>query len=65
VINAKLEDAIAVGPHVVNVSKASGNERSGDERKQGSGANAASLGFSAFEFLGVECHRYSFLDDAN
>jgi hypothetical protein len=33
VINAKLEDAIAVGPHVVNVSKAGSNERSGGERK--------------------------------
>jgi len=29
VINAKLEDATAIGPHVVNVSKAGSNERSG------------------------------------
>jgi hypothetical protein len=50
VINAKLEDAIAVGPRVVNVSKAGSNERSGRERKQGNGANTASLGFPAFEF---------------
>jgi hypothetical protein len=50
---------------VVNVSKAGSNERSGRERKQRNGANTASLGFPAFEFPEIECHRYSFLDDAN
>jgi hypothetical protein len=50
VINAKLEDPIAVSPHAVDVSKARNTERSGDERKQGNGANTASLGFPAFDF---------------
>jgi hypothetical protein len=60
VIKAKLEDAIAVGPHVVHVSEARSHERSGGERKQGNGAKTGSP-----EFPAVECHRYSFLDDAN
>jgi hypothetical protein len=59
VINAKLEDVIAVGPHVVNVSQARSNERSGGVRKQGSGANKPSLGFPVFEIPEDECHRYS------
>jgi hypothetical protein len=52
VINAKLEDAIAAGLHVIQVSKAGSNERSGRESKQGNGANPPSL-----EFPAVECHR--------
>src|SRR5580658_10301976 len=59
VINAKLEDAIAVGPHVVHVSQARSHERSGGERKQGNGAKTSSPEFPAYEF-----HRCSFLDDA-
>jgi hypothetical protein len=49
---------------VVNVSKAGSKERSGGESKQGNGANTASLGFHGFEFPEVECHRYSFLENA-
>jgi hypothetical protein len=30
-INAKLEDAIAIGPHLVQVGQAGGNERSSGE----------------------------------
>jgi cytochrome c len=59
VIDPKLEDAIAVGPHLLNMSKAGSNECAGCERKQGHGAKAPSLGTPAFEFPPVECHRYT------
>jgi hypothetical protein len=49
---------------VVHVSEARSHERSGGKREQSNGAKAASLGFPAFEFPAVECHRYSFLNDA-
>jgi hypothetical protein len=55
-INAKLEDAIAIGPHLVNVRQAGGDKRSSGKGNQGDGANRPSLRFPSFEFPAVECH---------
>jgi hypothetical protein len=56
VINAKLKNAIAVGPRLVNVRQTGSNQRSSDKGKQSHGANPSSLRFPAFDFPAVECH---------
>src|SRR5947209_19456880 len=54
-INAKLEDAIVVGPHLVHVSQTGDNKRSRGKRKHGDGANSPSVRLPALEFPAVEC----------
>src|SRR5579864_5893910 len=49
-INAKLEDAIAVGPHLAYVRQASSKKRSNGEGNQGDAANSPS-----FRFPDVAC----------
>jgi hypothetical protein len=53
-INAKLEDAIAVGPYLLNVSQAGSNERPGNKGKLSHRPNPPSLRSPAFDFPAVE-----------
>jgi hypothetical protein len=58
-IDAKLKDAIAIGPHLTHVSQAGGNERSSRKGEQGDAANNPSFD--------VPCSRYHLapLESAN
>jgi hypothetical protein len=49
VINAKLEDAIAIGPHLAEVRQASSKERSNGKGNQGDAANSPPLESPAVE----------------
>jgi hypothetical protein len=42
-VNAKLEDAIAVGPHLAGMRKAGSDERSSGKGNQGDAANGPSF----------------------
>src|ERR1700685_3357551 len=55
-IDKKLEDAIAIGPHLIHMHQAGSNERSSGKGNQGDGANSPSFRFPAFKFPAVECH---------
>jgi hypothetical protein len=48
VINHKLEDAIAIGSHLIQVRQSGSNERSGGKGNQGGAANNPRLKFPGF-----------------
>jgi hypothetical protein len=56
-VNVYLKNAIAIGPHLINVGQTGSNEQSSGKGKQGDSANHPSLRFPAFEFPAVECRK--------
>jgi hypothetical protein len=50
VINAKLEDAIAIGPHLIHVHQAGGHERSSGEANQTDTENGPAVQFRRVDF---------------
>jgi hypothetical protein len=52
-INAKLEDAIAIGTHLIHLHQAGSDERSSGKGNQGDDANSPS-----FQFPRVDSHNY-------
>jgi hypothetical protein len=48
-VNVHLKNAIAIGPHLVNVHQAGSNERSSGKGNQGDGGNCPSFEFPAIE----------------